>query len=141
MPLNLDGPRAAVERLILVDECAVTFDPEGAADDTWDDETGTYTPPVGDVNTLYEGNFAFSAINVTMQSEYGGQLSQQSAYQLSFPTDAPEFAPETVVTVTAVHVGGDASAVGEVFRIEEELKSTYTVTRRYRATRFTPIRR
>lgn len=141
MPLNLDGPRATVERLILVDQCEVTFDPEGTSDDTWDEETGTYTPPADDVQPLYTGDFAFSAVNVTFQSEYGGNLEQQTAYQLSFPVSAPEFQPETVVTVTAVHTGGDASAVGEVFRIEEELKATYTVTRRYRATRFTPVAR
>lgn len=121
MRLNLNPIRKIVEDITMNDTCLITVDTEGTADDTWDEETGTYIPPVNDRDTVYAGScslYPFSS--VIQQDEQGGEDLGVTRYWLGLPVSSDVTVPvEALVQITAVDpTNGDPELVDKLFIVD-----------------------
>jgi len=118
--LDLSSVAAVVEGMILLD--TVRFTTPAAGKPVFDPATGRYTYPEGDL--LYEGpgavqsgampeSAAAAAANMPWVNE------TTSKYRALTPLSAPLAARDTLVTVVAVHAGGDLSLIGRQWRAQD----------------------
>lgn len=127
MKLNLSGAQRVIEDLML-DECEITRDTEGAGDDIWNAATGTYTPPPADIEYIYSGPCMISNRGGGSDQEQGGQYLRESPYMVTLPLDAPTLVKKDLLVVTLSH--RDPDLLDKEFSIDEPLYSTYAVSRR-----------
>jgi hypothetical protein len=143
--VDLTYGRAAVETE-MVDVCAITRDTEGEEDDVFDRDTGQYTPPVGDVTTVYDEDSlgaAGRALNgmclVTPETtqpqpgDAGGDPVSSTRYRALLPWDAP--LPAVGDTFTLTGSLRDEHLVGQDFTVDEVEVSTVLTDRRLRLTK------
>lgn len=130
MNLNLDPARTAAESTML-DTCTVTRDGPGRRDDTFDEETLTYTAPTGDATTVYTGKCTCAAIanRGDGSSSQGGQDIYGDLWQIKIPaTAAPQVGDIVTVTASAF----DDELVGQEFTVVSVRGGTRAVTRTLR---------
>lgn len=116
--IDLSGIAGFVEGLVLLD--TVRFTTPGAGKPVFDPATGTYTHPEGDL--IYEGigavQLAGTSDGVTADPSanlpWPGET--RSRYRALTPLAAPIAARDTIVTVVAVHPGGDLTLLGRQWR-------------------------
>jgi hypothetical protein len=132
---NLDGAKAKVTRVLFGDdepagEVIITRDPEGADDDTFNTTTGEWT--VVGQTTVYEGRAAFRATDPDRRFDSGGQTLLRQEWSLKLPLDDltadTEPAVGDYVEITAC--ARDGQLVGERFRIDRLLGSSFGVVRK-----------
>lgn len=116
--LDLSGIAALVQDLILLD--TVRFTTPAAGTPVFDPDTGLYTYPEGDV--IYEGP---GAVQVSGTSDGVTAMplpnlpwtdETRSRYKALTPRTAPIAQRDTLVTVVAVHSGGDPTMLGRQWR-------------------------
>jgi uncharacterized protein DUF6093 len=132
--LNLLPIRKLVEGLTMNDTCLISSDPELTSDDTWDEETGTYTPPDPDRVTIYEGQCTVYPMSAnTRDEEQGGEQMSATRYWLGIPMSAEvTVKPEYLVVITAVDPRqGDPELVDQMFIVEDQEFNTMAATRRF----------
>ncbi|MEW9521797.1 DUF6093 family protein [Streptomyces tubercidicus] len=121
MSLDLSGIARVVEDLVLLD--TVQFSRPGAGAPVFDQETGEYTYPQDEI--LYEGRGA-----VQVASSPGGVSplplpnlpwsdETTSRYRALTPLSAPIAERDMLVTVVAVHPGGDLALLGRQWRVTD----------------------
>lgn len=121
MALDLTGITAVVENLIPWD--TVRISRPGSGQRVFDPATGQYAYPAEDV--VYEGDGA-----VVPSGTPGGVTSwpvagmpwpdeTRSRYRALTPLVAPAAERDMIVTVVAVHQGGDLELVGRQFRVQD----------------------
>lgn len=132
MALDLTGITQVVEDLIPWDTIRITSPPAG--EPVFDPATGLYTYPEGDI--VYEGDGA-----VQLAGTVGGVTSlpvpnlpwvdeTRSKYKLLTPVRAPIAERDMLVTVVAVHPGGDLALLDRQWRVQDpSVASTMTVVR------------
>lgn len=119
--LDLSGIATFVESLILLD--TVRFSTPAAGQPVFDPETGMYTYPEGDI--VYEGIGAVQAAStpggVTASPMPGLPWVDEtnSRYRVLTPLSAPIAERDTIVTVVAVHPGGDIPLIGRQWRAQD----------------------
>lgn len=118
--LDLSGIVPMIEDLILLD--TVRFATPAAGKPVFDPGTGRYTYPEGDV--LYEGKGAVqSGALPESPAAMVGTLpwvnETMSKYRAFTPLSAPVAARDTLVTVVAVHAGGDLALIGRQWRVQD----------------------
>lgn len=124
---NLEPGRKALERL-MDDSCVITRDPSGTADDTFDQTTGAYTPPAGDVTTVYTGKCLLTAqSNVGREANRGGGSYAVVGYKLQIPVAGPLLHVGDWVKLTSSR--RDPAQVGKKFQVARPQYSTLTMTR------------
>jgi hypothetical protein len=118
--LDLSGLVPIIEDLILLD--TVRFFTPAVGKPVFDTATGRYTYPEGDV--LYEGRGAVqsgalsqSAAAAVANQPWAGET--MSRYRAFTPLAAPIAARDTIVTVIAVHAGGDLTLIGRQWRAQD----------------------
>ncbi|MFF8910510.1 DUF6093 family protein [Streptomyces olivaceoviridis] len=119
--LDLSSIASFVEGLILLD--TVRFSTPAAGKPVFDPAAGKYTYPEGDL--IYEGPGAvqvsgtpggISALPVATQPWSDETTSKYIALT---PLAAPIAERDTVVTVVAVHQGGDLALLGRQWRVQD----------------------
>lgn len=134
---NLEGPKAIAERIFFGGEnddtpttVRITRNANGADDDTFDTNTGEWTP-VG-VTTVYEGKAAFRFATLDRQFESGGQVILRAEARLSLPLSELTPATEPAVSdfVEILTNERDEAQVGRKFRIDRIFGGTFAITRR-----------
>jgi hypothetical protein len=142
---DLEGPKAQVERVLFggedddtPTEVTITRNANGADDDTFDTNTGEWTP-VG-VTTVYSGKASFRFGNLDRQFQSGGQVLLRSEARLSLPLDDidPDDPPTAGDVVTVTSNARDESQVGRKFRIERRLGSSFSITARFVMSEWVP---
>lgn len=142
---NLEGPRAAVERVLFGGEnddtpttVRITRNANGADDDTFDTNTGEWTP-VG-LTTVYEGRAAFRFATLDRQFESGGQVLLRSECRMSLPLEdlTEDNLPKVGDFVTITANARDELQVGRKFRIERRFGGTFSLTARYVMSEWVP---
>ena len=118
--LDLSGIVSVVEDLILLD--TVRFAAPAAGKPVFDTTTGLYTYPQGDI--LYEGRGAVQAgaLPESAAAMVGSRPwvnETLSKYRAFTPLSAPLAKRDTIVTVVAVHAGGDLSLIGRQWRAQD----------------------
>jgi hypothetical protein len=118
--LDLSSITAVVEDLILLD--TVRFSTPAGGPPVFDTATGLYTYPEGDV--LYEGKGAVQSgalpeSAAAMVAAVPWVNETLSKYRAFTPLAAPVAARDTIVTVVAVHTGGDVSLIGRQWRVQD----------------------
>jgi hypothetical protein len=119
--LDLSSIATVVEGLVLLD--TVRFTTPAGGKPVFDPDTGLYTTPEGDV--IYEGPGAVQASGTP-----GGVTSlpvanlpwgdeTRSRYRALTPLAAPIAERDTLVTVVAVHAGGDLTLIGRQWRAQD----------------------
>lgn len=116
--LDLSGIAAVVHELILLDTVRFTHPASGPP--VFDPNTGLYTYPEGDpfyegpgavqVSGTSDGVTAMPGVNLPWLDE------TRSRYKALTPLSAPIAQRDTVVTVVAVHAGGDLTLIGRQWR-------------------------
>ena len=145
MAVDLTYGRTMVETE-MVDLCAITRDPQGEEDDTFDRETGEYEAPENDVTIVYDEDStgaADRALNgmclVTPENtqphagDAGGDPVSANAYKAMLPWDAPMPAVGDTLTITGSL--RDEHLVGQDFDVDLVEVSTVLVDRRLRLTK------
>lgn len=112
------------------DECTVKRDPQLETDDTWNDTTGEYTPPVGDKDTVYSGKCMFYTDRMFRDNEKGGAYDNVSGYWLEIPKTVTDLKPEDEVKCTVCP--GDPGMVDRVFYLDTMESETFATARRMR---------
>lgn len=136
MGINLQGVRAAAERLLLSDTCRIIKGADRAGHGSFNSTTGQYTPPAEEV--LYEGVCNVSVINSFPSVVPAGGVSfVETNYMLKIPYSAAMPAQvEDLVEITAVHDGGDLSLLNMAFIVQAPPElATLTVLRSIRMKR------
>lgn len=116
--LDLTGIASFVEGLILLDTVRLTTPAAGTP--VFDPATGQYTYPEGDV--LYEGPGAVQLAGTSdgVTADPSANLpwpgETRSRYRALTPLAAPIAQRDTIVSVIAVHPGGDLSLLGRRWR-------------------------
>lgn len=111
------------------DQVVIKRDPEGTSDDGFNQETGTYVPPLSDVQTVYTGPAMFTLItSVGRDGSRGGGQFAAVGYKLSIPLEAPELKRGDWVEVTASL--RDPELVGKRFQIDTPQYTTLAYVRR-----------
>lgn len=119
--LDLSGIAAFVEGLILLD--TVRFSTPAAGKPVFDSTTGLYVYPEGDV--IYEGRGAVQAagtpggVNGLPVGNLPWVDETRSGYKALTPLSAPIAERDTIVTVVAVHAGGDLTLLGRQWRVPD----------------------
>lgn len=131
----------------MADECLITRDPQGHADDLWDPTTMTYTEPTPDDIVVYGaastgtdarplvgdfgagGKCKFSPVQSRgdLPRLEGGRDAITRQYYATVPWDAPEVKPGDLFQVVAS--ARDPHAIGKTFVIMNEQKKTMLVGR------------
>ena len=115
--LDLSGIARIVEDLILLD--VVRFASPSGGQPVFDPDTGQYVYPEGAV--LYEGPGAVQSGSLpeTASAVVATQpwvKETTSKYKAFTPLSAPIAGRDTIVTVVAVHEGGDQTLIGRQWR-------------------------
>jgi hypothetical protein len=118
--LNLSGLVPIIEDLILLD--TVRFSTPAVGKPVFDPASGRYTYPEGEI--LYEGRGAVQsgALSQSAAAAVAGQPwvdETMSRYRAFTPLAAPIAARDTIVTVLAVHPGGDQTLIGRQWRAQD----------------------
>lgn len=109
------------------DECRVTRDPSGTSDDTFDQDTGAYTPPPSDVADVYEGKCLLTTqSNVGRGSGAGGGSFQIVGYRLQVPIASEEIKKGDWVELTSSKL--QAEKVGMKFQVDKTEYKTMALT-------------
>lgn len=129
MAIDLSGAQRLVEGFML-DSCVVTRDPDGTADDAWDEESGTYYRPALDTDEIYSGP-CFSSFEPWTPSEEGGGYNVLLERRwLYTPVNAAQFLPGDKVVYTVTSANSDPLLDGRVFRVIAQAEGTYQAVRR-----------
>jgi hypothetical protein len=132
MALDLSGITTVVENLIPWDSIRITRPAPGQPD--FNPTTGEYVWP--EAETVYEGPGA-----VMPTGTIGGVTSlpsqnlpwvdeTRSKYRALTPLSAPIAERDMLVTVVAVHAGGDIALIGRQWRVQDpSMASTMSVVR------------
>lgn len=144
MKIDLEGAKDIVNSL-MVDLCTIQRFARPDVDvDLFNETTGVYTEPMspdGYPIMLYEGGC--NVFNRRFQggtSQIGGGAFQENEYWMDIPLDgAPKLEPRDIVTIVAVHAGGDDTLVNTQFHIIEDLAGTYLVAKKMRMTRIVAV--
>lgn len=114
----------------MVDRCTIGRDPQGTRDDTFDYTTGTYTPPAGDLDPIYDGicmvSLAGQAV-VGQASGGAGTEEYRRAYQVSIPA---AYTARIGDTVTVTECDADADLIGKPLRVRQVQHGTFMARRR-----------
>ena len=119
--IDLSGIARIVEDLVLLD--TIQFSRPGTGEPVFDPDTGQYAYPLDEV--VYEGRGA-----VQVASSPGGVTSlplpnlpwsdeTTSRYRALTPLSAPIAERDMLVTVIAVHSGGDQALLGRQWRVQD----------------------
>lgn len=136
MRLKLGPIRNLVEGLTMNDACKITRDPELTSDDNWDEDTGQYTPPANDRNTIYEGPCTvYPRTSGNTDEESGGEELSATMYWIGIPMSAEvQTKKEDLVEITGVDPEqGDPELLDEIFVVEGQEYNTMASTRRIMA--------
>lgn len=124
---NLEPGRKALERL-MEDTCKISIDPQSTGDDSFNQESGQYTPPPDDVRTVYEGDCLLSGqANVGREGNRTGGSFQIVGYKLQLPLSAPLIPVGAWVEITGSK--RDPLSVGKKLQVAKPVYSTLTMTR------------
>ena len=130
--LDLSSIATFVEGFLLLD--TVRFSTPAAGKPVFDTTTGRYTYPEGD--TLYEGPGAVQAsgtpggISALPVANQPWSDETNSKYVALTPLSAPIAERDTIVTVVAVHTGGDLALIGRQWRaLDPSVAGTLGVVR------------
>lgn len=143
---DLTYARFAMERL-MADECLITRDPQGVADDTWNPATMTYSvvdpddivvygaTSRGDRNRSLKGDTGVGGkcklspvqSRSDLPREEGGRPEITRQYYATLPWDAPQVRPGDLFQVVAS--ARDPHAIGITFVIMNEQVKTLLVGR------------
>jgi hypothetical protein len=139
--INLTGAQAAVERLLLVDDCRIDKGEDRTeSTDVWDPVTGNYTP--GAVQTIFTGKCQVTPASRLPQDEMiGGVPTASLDYVIKISKDAvlaDILMPEDLITILGIHDGGDLLLVGQRFEVVSFEVATYSVLRTIGCTRWVP---
>lgn len=126
--LDLTGLRPDLEPFLLVDECELWRDADGALDDVTDPVTGSVTGPVPDSTLLGTGRCKLRLVRRRpVATPEGGEPVVVSEYELKRPIADPVPASGDRVRITAcVH---DAALVGKWLRIAEATHGSFALFR------------
>ena len=121
MALDVTNITKVVEALLPWD--TVRISTPGTGQPVFDDTTGQYTYPEGDV--LYEGRGAVQTAGTAAEvvAIPGANLpwapETRSKYRLLTPLAAPVAEKDQVITVVAIHEGGDLALLGRQWRVQD----------------------
>lgn len=121
MALDLTGITKVVEDLIPWDTVRIAL--PAAGEPVLDPETGLYTWP--ERETVYEGHGAVQTAGTAAEviSIPGANLpwaaETRSKYRLMTPLTAPVAEKDCVISVVAVHAGGDVELLGRQWRAQD----------------------
>ena len=121
MALDLSGITKAVEDLIPWDTVRISAPAPGQP--VFDTTTGEYVWP--EAETLYEGRGAVQPAGTAAEvvSIPGANLpwaaETRSKYRLLTPLTAPVMEKDQLVTVVAIHEGGDLALLGRQWRAQD----------------------
>lgn len=135
MPLDLSNI-ALLDESFMQDACLIERDPQRHADDTWDDATGTYTQPAGDMATVYSGVCYFWSESGPSDREEGDAEIKVSANMCSIPRGSPAVRPGDRITCTASQE--DPQLPGQEFRVNDFIVGTFETSRRIFISKWTP---
>lgn len=119
--LDLSALVPIVEDLLLQDTVRITGASGG--EPVFDPATNQYTYPQGDVH--YEGPGAVQSAYTadvtasTPNTNLPWVSETRSRYRMFTPLAAPMAQKDTIVTVLAVHAGGDVSLLGRTWRVQD----------------------
>ncbi|MFD7922543.1 DUF6093 family protein [Streptomyces sp. NPDC059740] len=119
--IDLSSVASLIESLVLLDTVRISQPGTGAP--VLNEDTGEYTYPEGTV--VYEGKGAVlpgAAPGGVAGIPVAGQPwvdETRSPYKALTPLAAPAAARDMVVTVTAVHPGGDTTLLGRQWRVTD----------------------
>jgi hypothetical protein len=119
--LDLSGIARIVEEQIIPWDTVRVTRPSGRR--VFDQGSGTYTDP--DPETVYEGIGAVqpagtAAEVVSLPGTNGPWLPEtRSKYRLLTPLSAPVAEKDMLVSVVAVHAGGDLELIGRTWRVQD----------------------
>ncbi|MGY5127277.1 DUF6093 family protein [Streptomyces nigrescens] len=119
--LDLSGVARVVEDLLLLD--TVRFSRPGTGAPVFDQETGEYVYPQEEA--VYEGRGAVQASGVSdglsalPVPNLPWSDETRSRYRLFTPLAAPVAERDMLVTVVAVHPGGDLALIGRQWRVQD----------------------
>lgn len=121
MALDLSGITKVVEDLIPWDTVRITDPAPGQP--VFNEETGEYVWP--EAETLYEGRGAVQTAGTAAEvvAIPGANLpwipETRSKYRLLSPLAAPVAEKDQLVTVVAIHQGGDLALLGRQWRVQD----------------------
>lgn len=127
MPIDLEGPRRQVEDL-MVDDIRVEWVARDA-DKVFNETTGRYDPVEPEL--LFEGK-ALISTNAQEPRERldGGTRVDNTLYRMRIPAhDTDRIRRDAKVIV--LRCDNSPQLVGVTFRVEQEIHSTYTVSRTF----------
>ncbi|MFI8792563.1 DUF6093 family protein [Streptomyces sp. NPDC055105] len=120
--LDLSGLVPMVEGMILLD--TLRFSRPGTGQPVFNDATGEYDYPVA--QTVYEGPGAVQAaggalggVSVVPLPNLPWTDETRSPYRALTPLSAPVAERDMIVSVVAVHPGGDAALIGRQWRAQD----------------------
>lgn len=121
MALDLSGITKAVEDLIPWD--TVRISRPAAGQPVFNETTGEYTWP--EEEPLYEGRGAVQTAGTAAEVVSIPGVNQpwvaetRSKYRLLTPLEAPVAEKDQMVTVVAIHTGGDLALLGRQWRVQD----------------------
>ena len=121
MALDLSGITKVVEDLIPWDTVRITAPAPG--DPVFNDAIGEYVWP--EAETLYEGRGAVQTAGTAAQvvaipgANLPWSAETRSKYQLLTPLAAPVMEKDQMVSVVAIHPGGDLALLGRQWRAQD----------------------
>ncbi|MCX4911804.1 DUF6093 family protein [Streptomyces sp. NBC_00878] len=121
MALDFTAITQVIEDLIPWDTVRITDPSTGPR--VFDTETGQYTYP--EPETLYEGRGAVQTAGTAAEviAIPGANLpwapETRSKYRLLTPLDAPVAEKDQIVSVVAIHEGGDLALLGRKWRVQD----------------------
>jgi hypothetical protein len=119
--LDLSGIAALVDGMILLDTVRIT-QPAGGPP-VFDPNTGEYTYP--EAETVYEGRGAVLTAGTAAEvvsipgANQPWVAETRSKYRLLTPLEAPVAEKDMLVSVVAVHAGGDLALLGRQWRVQD----------------------
>lgn len=119
--LNLPPIAALVEGMVMLDTVRITRPAAGAP--VFNDTTGQYEYPAA--VTVYEGPGAVQTAGTAAEvvATPGANLpwaaETRSKYRMLTPLRAPVAEKDMLVTVVAVHAGGDLALLGRQWRVQD----------------------
>ena len=122
----------AVNEKYMVDECQIFEDPEGHADDLWDDDLGEYTFVPDDKTLKYQGKCMIYEDSSPLTDENSGPSQQFLRYWLEVPYTVVDVPENALVTVT---VSQDPELVGKNFLVRALTDDSFATSRRIRMSR------
>jgi hypothetical protein len=119
--IDLSGIAKMIEGMVLLDTLRITR--PGAGTPVFDPETGEYVYPESDV--VYEGPGAVmmagppAGVSVLPSQNLPWVDETRSRYRALTPLSAPIAERDMLVSVVAVHAGGDMALIGRQWRAQD----------------------